>query len=139
MLVTDKPENMSSTDALADIPDDLLGPVPRELRLGPNVLMVLDPPPKLGETRDVVVRLRVTREGAEQKAVDGDTTHFCGAKIVTAWPLGGPVPPNPDDDQGALIDEDGEINDEAADEGDVDEDDEDVDNVARPDFSDGAK
>ena len=123
----------------AATPADLLGPVPRELRLGANVLMVLENPPKLGETRDVVVRLRVTREGAEQKAVEGETPHFCGGKIVTAWLLGQPIPPNADEDQGALIDEDGEISDEAAGvEPDEAEDDGswDDDNVARPNFSD---
>jgi hypothetical protein len=121
-----------SSNALDDIPDDLLGNVARELRLGANALMVLDNPPKLGETRDVVVRLRVTREGAEQKAVEGDTTYFCGGKIVTAWMLGQPVPPNTDEDQGALIDEEGNIP-EPEDEGEP------IDNVARPDFSDGGK
>ncbi|XTP37126.1 hypothetical protein ACORG1_13290 [Mycobacterium sp. TJFP1] len=141
MLVTDKPENLPTTNALDGIPADLLGPVPRELRLGANVLMVLEDPPKLGETRDVVVRLRVTREGAEQKAVEGETTHFCGGKIVTAWLLGQPVPPKADEDQGALIDEDGEISDEAAGtEPDADGGwDDEPDNVARPNFSDGGK
>lgn len=125
--ITEKPTGLPSTNQLDSIPDDLLGNIARELRLGQNTLLVLDDPPKLGETRDVVVRLRVTREGAEQKAVDGETTHFCGGKIVTAWMLGQPVPPKEDEDQGALLDEDGQIPDDE-DEGD--------DNVARPDFSD---
>lgn len=129
-LNTKKPAGLPTSNELDKIPDDLLGPVPREVRLGANVLMVLDDPPRLGETRDVVVRLRFTREGAEQKAVEGETTYFCGGKIVTAWLLGQTVPPAEDEDQPALMDENGEIPDDEDQEPGIERP------VDRPGFSD---
>lgn len=99
-LITDKPENVPTTDALAGIPVDT---GEREIRLGQNVLLVLDDPPKLGETRDVVLRLRCKTRAAEQNNAEGDITHYCGMKIVTAWLLGQPKPPNPEENQGSLF------------------------------------
>ena len=135
-LNTKQPHDLKSTDSLKDIPADLLGPVPRELRLGANVLLVLESPPDLGDTLDVVLRIRSVREGKEKvnSDADGEITHFCAGKVVTAWLLGQPTPPNPEDDQGALIDEDGNA---------VDYDEDESDNVVdihegvdRPGFSD---
>ncbi|WP_283612373.1 hypothetical protein [Mycolicibacterium poriferae] len=134
-LNTTPPPDLKSTDSLKDIPRDLLGPVPRELRLGSNTLLVLENPPELGETVDVVLRIRNVREGKEKanSDIDGEVTFFCAGKTVTAWLLGQPTPPKEDDDQGALIDEDGNIPED--DEGEPGE----SDGVDRPGFSDGAK
>lgn len=134
-LNTKQPNDLPSTDALKDIPRDLLGPVPRELRLGANVLLMLENPPDLGGTLDVVLRIRNVREGKEKvnSDADGEITHFCAGKVVTAWLFGQPTPPKEDEDQGALIDEDGnavDYDDEPDDEGD------DADTVDRPGFSD---
>jgi hypothetical protein len=54
--------------------------------------MVLDEPSKLGETRDVVLRLRCICRGEDQLNADDDITNFCGMKVVTAWELGAPKP-----------------------------------------------
>lgn len=141
MLITDReaPADVPTTNALdaIDITDPLAA-VPREMRLGQNVLLMLDEPPKLGETRNIVVRLRCNRIGEEQPAVDGEIRHFCGNTIVTAWELGTPKPPDPDEDQPALFDEDGEIPDDE----DGEQDDEaelDDEACGRPAFSDGSE
>lgn len=138
MLVTDKPEGIPTTNALDDIPADLLGPVPAEIRLGANVLMVMEKPPEVGDVITVSMRLKVKREAKDLGGEEGsELVHFRGCKIVAAWLKGDPEPPNADDDQGALIDEEGN----AVDYGDDDEgDDTDIhDGVDRPGFSDGAQ
>lgn len=104
--VKEKPQGLKSSNALDDIPNEVSS---REIRLGQNVLLVLDEPPHLGETRDVVLRLRCKTIAEEQANVDGDVTHYCAMKIVTAWELGQPKPPNADENQASLYDdEDGE-------------------------------
>jgi hypothetical protein len=99
--VKDKPAGLKSTN---ELDKHKIESSEREIRLGQNVLLVLDDPPNLGETRDVVLRLRCKTRGDDQAAVDGDVTHFCAMKIVTAWELGQPKPPNPDEAQGSLLD-----------------------------------
>lgn len=121
----------ASTNALDDIPADLLGPIPAELRLGSNTLLVQETPPHVGDTVTICARLRIVREGKEQLDTDGDVTHFRNAKVVAAWIKGDPEPPNEDEDQPALYDDDGEPTDEATGASEAE-----VDNVARPDFSD---
>ena len=129
-----------STNALDDIPADLLGPVPAEIRLGSTTLLVMEKPPEVGDVITVSMRLKVKREAKDLGGEEGEElVHSRYCKIVAAWLKGEPEPPNADEDQGALIDEDGEISDEAA--GVEPEDDEDDgswddDNVARPNFSD---
>ncbi len=113
-LNTKQPADLPSTDSLRDIPADLLGPVPAEIRLGANVLMVMEKPPEVGDVITVSMRLKVKREAKDLGGEEGgELVHFRGCKIVAAWLKGEPEPPNADEDQGALIDEDGEINDEA--------------------------
>lgn len=130
-LSTTPPPDLKSTNTLDQIPADLLGPIPAELRIGQNVLMVQPKPPELGDTVTIVARIRITREGKEKASGDseGEIRHFRAGKIIAAWLKGDPEPPNPDDDdQPALISTDGEIEDDAIEP--------EVDNVARPDFSD---
>lgn len=142
-IITDRtaPPDVPTTNALASI-EDPDAVVPHEMRLGQNVLLMLDEPPRLGETRNIVVRLRCNRIGEEQPAVDGEIRYFCGNTIVTAWELGKPKPPDPDQEQPALFGEDGEV---SADAGDDEDDDlvggdPELDDEAcgRPPFSDGA-
>jgi len=115
--VKDRPKNLKSTNELDRHHVDT---GEREIRLGQNVLLVLDEPPKLGETVDVVLRLRCKTRAAEQNNVEGDITHYCGMKIVTAWKLGSPKPPDPNENQGSLLDVDGQVEDDE-DDGDGDE------------------
>jgi hypothetical protein len=121
----------ASTNALDDIPADLLGPIPAELRLGSNTLLVQETPPHVGDTVTICARLRIVREGKEQLNTDGDVTHFRTAKVVAAWVKGEPEPPDPEAEQPPLYDDEMEPSAEAMGDDDV------PDNVARPDFSDG--
>lgn len=122
-----------TTDALASIPADLLGPIPAEIRLGANVLMMMETPPANGDTVTVVARLRIWRTGTDQQGEDAEERHFRQGKIVAAWVQGQPEPPDPDEPQPGLFDDDGEPTDEPEKLGDV------MDNVARPDFSSGGE
>jgi hypothetical protein len=113
-----KPEGLPSTNALDNIPS--LPPTRREIRLGQNTLLALDNPPVLSETIDVVLRLRVVRRGDEQLAPGSDIVYYCATKIVTAWQLGQPVPPEPPDicgEQPAMVDGDGNVIDNPDDDG----------------------
>ena len=107
--VTDRtaPAWVPTTDELAKIPEDLLGPIPAEIRLGQNVLTMMEKPPELGDTVTVVCRLRITREGKEKASgdADGEIRHFRAGKVVASWLKGDPEPPNPEDGQPGLFDE----------------------------------
>lgn len=103
----------ASTNRLDDIPADLLGPIPAELRLGSNTLLVQETPPQCGDTVTICARLRVVREGREQLNTDGDVTHFRNAKVIAAWIKGEPEPPNPEDEQPPLYGDDMEPSNEA--------------------------
>lgn len=111
-LIDEKPEGLASTNLLDQIPDDLLGPIPAELRLGSNTLLILIDPRQVGDTVTISARLRIVREGKEQLNVDGDVTHFRSAKLVAAWLKGDPEPPDAEADQPALFDSEGEPVDE---------------------------
>lgn len=129
-LNTTMPQGIPTTDALASIPADLLGPIPAEIRLGANVLMMMDKPPEVKDVITVVMRLRVKDKGeGEAGDANEELVHYRRCKIVAAWLQGQPEPPNPEDEQPALFDDDGEPTDEPEALGDV------MDNVARPDFS----
>lgn len=119
-LVKDKPADLKPENDLDAIPADLLGPIPAEIRLGANVLMMMDKPPECGDTITVVMRLKIKREGKELAGDEGqELTHFRLAKIVTAWLKGDPEPPDPNADQPALFDDDGEPTDEPQKLGDI--------------------
>ena len=125
------PAYVPTTDALASIPADLLGPIPAEVRLGANVLMVMEKPPEVGDVITVTMRLKVKRKAEDEGGEGGDErVHFRGCKIVAAWLKGDPEPPNADEDQPGLFDESDEASgDEPEVLGAA------MDNVARPDFS----
>lgn len=103
-----------TTNSLASLPDDLLGPIPHEIRLGQSKLMILDAPPKRGDYLDVVVRLRVKGGGDEQPTPDGEVFYYKTTTLVAAWLKGSPEPPKPDDDEPppAMLDEKGQIPDD---------------------------
>ena len=131
--ITKMPPNLPSTDALRSIPDDLLGPIPAEIRLGANVLMIMEKPPEVKDVITVVMRLRVKDEGKSEGGEDNEElVHWRRVKIVTAWIQGQPEPPNPDEDQPGLFDADetGDDEGDAPDEIDIN------DGVDRPGFSD---
>lgn len=148
-LVTDAPEDLPEADP--DVLKDLVDPEaknlkPAELKLGQATLMVLDPPPAVGEYVDIAMRLRIKRVAEDQNTVDAPITYPRYGEIVAAWPLGEEMP-KPKKTQ---AEQDAEAEAEAAqaqpplfdeagievdfDDAPVDPDDDD----GRPPFSDGA-
>jgi hypothetical protein len=95
-LNTTMPQDIpKSSDTLAGIPRDLLGPIPAEIRLGANVLMMMETPPDVGDVITVTMRLKIKRKAEDEGGEGGDErVHFRGAKIVAAWLKGDPEPPN---------------------------------------------
>lgn len=126
MLITDKPEDLESTNALDDIEDPNPPVEPQELRLGSSTLMVMENPPHTGDYVDIAMRLRIKRTAEDQSTPDSPLTYPRYAEIVVAWPLGEQMPkPKKSkaeedaeaeaaaaDDQPALFDDDGDDGDE---------------------------
>lgn len=113
-LVDQQPAGLPSSNQLDQIPVDLLGPIPAEIRLGANCLMVMEKPPEVGDVLTVTMRLKVKRKAEDEGGEGGDDrVHFRGCKIIAAWLKGDPEPPNVDDEQPPLYGDDGEPSDEA--------------------------
>lgn len=128
-LNTTTPADLTTTNSLASIAADLLGPIPAEIRLGSTVLMMLDSPPEVGDVLTVTMRLKVKRKAEDEAGECGDErVHFRACKVVAAWLKGEPEPQDDADDDVPMINTDGSI-------ADTDE----VDNVVRPPFSDTSK
>lgn len=109
-LVDQKPAGLPSSNELDKIPDDLLGPIPAEIKLGTNVLMVMEKPPEVRDVITVVMRLRVKDAGVGEAGENNEElTHYRKCKIVAAWIKGEPEPPNADEEQPALFGEHGEV------------------------------
>ncbi len=112
--ITKMPADTPSTNALKSIPDDLLGPIPAEIKLGQAVLMVMEKPPEVRDTITVVMRLKVKDAGVAEAGEGGEElTHYRKVKVVAAWIKGDPEPPNPEDEQPPMFDDEGEVSDEA--------------------------
>lgn len=104
-LVTDKPDDIPSSNDLDHI--DLGDTPPAYLSFGstPNAM---SEPPEVGETRTYVVRVECT---GQSESVRTDGEHRYGRKLNVLWAVqqGKAEPPDPDGEQPALFDEDGEI------------------------------
>lgn len=95
MLITDQPENIPTTNALADIPDDLLGgpPPPADIILASKTLTTLADPPGRADTIVLMVRLRVYDIGvAYGDNGEGEPTHYRKTKLVSCWLPSDPEP-----------------------------------------------
>jgi hypothetical protein len=109
--IKDKPKDLPSSNDLDKFkPPDVPA---ANIKLGANVLMTMAHPPKIGETRDVVVRLRCTMSGEEQISDEGAPTPFRRTRIIAAWEWG---KPKPDDAQLSIEDIDPDDVDDDADE-----------------------
>lgn len=115
-LVTDMPADTPTTNALASIPDDLLGPAPATIRMSGKDMLVMDKPPEMGEFVKMEVTMRCKNDGRTLLA-DGGIEHyrvmtFVAAKVTTEpyKPEAEDTPP-PNDDP-AMIDEHGNIPDD---------------------------
>ena len=94
-LIDQMPTDIGSTNALDDIPDDLLGgpPPPADIILAGKTLTTLADPPGPGETRVLMIRVRATDTGiAYGDNGEGDPTHYRKTKLVSCWLPGQPEP-----------------------------------------------
>lgn len=108
MLVTDKPDDLPSTNALDDIPDDILSVPAAYLSFG-STPCAMDEPPAVGEVRTYIVRARCTAEHGPIERKDGEMRYTRTLTIQAAWEAG-KQPPSTDEDQPGLFDEAGDPN-----------------------------
>lgn len=102
-LVTEKPEDIASTNALDEIPDDLLQIAPAYYSLG-TTPAPMENPPEIGETRTVLARVKCTGEGKTVRT-DGELRYTRKFEIQACWEKGQPEPPDADEQQPGLFDE----------------------------------
>lgn len=134
-LVTNKPNDIPSSNDLDSID---LGDIPAAYLSFGSTPGAMEEPPEVGEKRTYVVRVECT---GQSESVRSDGEHRYGRKLTILWAVkpGAAEPPDPDAEQPALFDEDGEVSadadagDEANEDPDADQD----DDYGRPSFSDG--
>lgn len=129
-LVSDQPKDIPTTNALDDIPDDLLSTPPAYLSFG-TTPCALEDPPAIDAVETYVVRVRCVGESRSERT-DGELRH--GRKLQIQWCVkqGQPEPPDPKDEQPPLFDENGDA-------GEWDDEPEPPSEVEAPQFSDGGE
>lgn len=130
-LITEQPQDLPTTNALDDIPDDLLDTPAAYLTFG-STPCAMEEPPAVGDVRTFIVRARCTAEHGPIERKDGEMRYTRTLQIQAAWEAG-KQPPNTDEDQPGLFDEAGEPNPDAIDD-DEHQDNEDL-NEYDPQFS----
>jgi hypothetical protein len=102
--VKDKPADLPSTNALDGI--DLFDTPPAYLSFGSSP-HPMEKPPTIGEFKTYIVRVQCT---GDSESVRDDGEHRYGRKLKISYVInpGDPTPPDPDVEQPALFDEDGE-------------------------------
>lgn len=139
-LVTEQPADLKTTNILAYIPDDVLGPAPATIRMSGKELLVMDTPPEIGEFVKMEITMRCKDDGRTLLA-DGGISHyrvmsFVAAKVTAEAYKPDPeaVAPHQETDPG-LFDENGQIpEDEPEDDGGPEADGDGLDEF-RPPFS----
>lgn len=126
-IIKDMPADIPTTNALASIPDDLLGPAPATIRMSGKDMLVMDKPPEMGEFVKMEVTMRCKNDGRTLLA-DGGIEHYRVMTFVAAKVTTEPYKPEPEDapppnDDPAMFDEHGNIpDDEPEDESEPDDD-----------------
>lgn len=97
-LVDDRtaPADIPTTNALDNIPDDLLGgpPPPAEIRMSGKTLLTLENPPEPGDELVLLIRVKVNGTGVDLHDNDEEVP-YRKAKLVTCWKPGSPEPQVP--------------------------------------------
>lgn len=111
-IISDKPEGLKGSNALDDIPDDLLGPHPARVELAGKTLFVMDKPIEMGEYIKVELTIECWDDG--RCKVGEEIVHYRKTKMISAKPVSEPYTPAPEstpppDDDPAMIDRDGSI------------------------------
>jgi len=96
MLVTDQPENIPTTNALDEVPDDLLGgpPPPAYLVFGTTPAAIEEPPAN-GDVVVYMVRARCKGEHGPLTRADGEERYKRDMQIQAIWLPGDPEPEEP--------------------------------------------
>jgi hypothetical protein len=104
VLITDKPQDIPSGNALDDIdvPDDTVQPA--YLNFGQSPCAIEDPP-AVGEVRTYIVRARCTAEHGPIERKDGEMRYTRTMSPQLVWEQGKPQPPDPDEAQPGLFDD----------------------------------
>ncbi|PQM51803.1 hypothetical protein C5U48_12815 [Mycolicibacter virginiensis] len=146
MLITDReaPADVPTTNNLVNIVDPDANDVPPAYLGFGGTPNAMDNPPEVGEKRTYIVRVECTGQ-SETVRTDGERRFGRKFHILWAVEKGAAEPPDPDGDQPALFDEDGEVSADAGDDDDVvdaevlDDDELDDEACGRPPFSDGGE
>lgn len=119
-IVTEMPADTPTTNALASIPDDLLGPHPATIRMSGKDMLVMEVPPEIGEFVKMEVTMRCKDDGRTLLA-DGGIGHYRVMSFVAAKVTAEPYKPEAESttDSGpqdpTMFDENGQIPDDEPD------------------------
>ncbi|OBK04060.1 MULTISPECIES: hypothetical protein [Mycolicibacterium] len=90
-LIDDReaPSDIPTTNALDQVPDDLLGgpPPPAEIRMSGKTLLTLENPPEPGDELVLLIRVKVNGTGVDLHDNDEEVP-YRKAKLVTCWKPG---------------------------------------------------
>lgn len=141
-IITDRtaPADVPTTNALVNLVDPEDNDAePAYLSFGSTPAAYASPP-EVGEKRTFIVRVECT---GQSESVRTDGEHRFGRKLSILWAVekGKAEPPDPDGDQPALFDEDGEVSADADTDQDAGDQDDPLDDEAcgRPPFSGGTE
>ena len=108
-LITEMPNGTPTTNALDDIPDDLLSVPPAYLSFGQSPA-TLEDPPEIGDSKTYVVRVKCVGQSCSERQ-DGELRY--GRKLtILGCHESGKQPPSDDGDQPGLFDAAGNITDD---------------------------
>lgn len=83
MLITEMPADTPTTNALASIPDDLLGPHPATINMSGKDLLVMDTPPEMGAFVKMEITMLCKKDG-RTLLPDGGIGHYRVMSFVAA-------------------------------------------------------
>lgn len=110
-LVTDKPADVASTNALDQMPDDLLSVPPAYYAFSQSPA-AMENPLADGDTATLCIRVKCVGEHGPITRKDGEKRYKRDLAVQAVWKMGDPEPPDADAEQPALFDESGEAVDE---------------------------
>lgn len=104
---TTQAHDHASTNALDDLPDDLLSTPPAYYRLGSTPCALVDPL-AAEDTGVYCIRVRCTGEHGPLIRKDGERRYERSLVVQAIWKMGDPEPPDPTAEQPALFGADGD-------------------------------
>ena len=94
-IIKDAPVDLPTTNVIAYIPDDVLGPAPATIRMSGKELLVMDVPPEIGEFVKMEITMRCKDDGRTLLA-DGGISHYRVMSFVAAKLTVEPYKPEPE-------------------------------------------